>query len=117
MPEDENDIEKLLGDYQAIQEQMKSFASLLDQLQSQKEEIEKAKEEVTNSTGKVYISVGGVLVETTKEKSLSDLSSKAELTELRISTTTKQYNELKSKEKQLSEKITQLYKQGGGESE
>ncbi|MGC8676183.1 MAG: prefoldin subunit [Candidatus Micrarchaeia archaeon] len=109
----ENELEKLLEDYQNLQQQMQSFASLLNQLQGQKEEINRAKEEVTSATGKVYFSVGGVMVETTKDKALDDLNNRSELVELRISTTTKQYNELKTKEKQLSDKITQLYKSQG----
>jgi len=107
---EENDLEKLLSEYQAVQEQLHTFAAALDQLQNQKEEIERAKQEINAATGKVYISVGGVIVETTKEKALADLNERAEMTSLRISTTTKQYNELKNKEQQLGSKLTQLYK-------
>ncbi len=116
MVDNEEELEKLLGEYQELQEQIKSFASLLDQLQNQKDEIARAKEEISNATGKIYISVGGVLVETTKDKALSELSNNAEITELRINTTTKQYNELKAREKQLSDKITSLYKASGAEA-
>ncbi|MEM3181258.1 MAG: prefoldin subunit [Candidatus Micrarchaeaceae archaeon] len=111
----EEDVEKLLSDYQTLQEQLRSYAALLDQLQSQKDDIARAKEEVNSSTGKIYLSVGGIMVETTKDKATSDLNSRAEMTELRISTTTKQYNELKAKEKQISDKIIQLYKAQGAQ--
>jgi len=107
---EESDLEKLLSEYQAVQEQLRTFAAALDQLQNQKEEIERAKQEINAAAGKVYISVGGVIVETTKEKALADLNERAEMTSLRISTTTKQYNELKNKEQQLGSKLTQLYK-------
>ncbi len=108
-PNLENDVEKLVEEYQAVQEQLRSFAALLDQLQNQKEEVERAKQEVQASNGKIYLSVGGVMVETTKEKALGDLDNRAEMLRLRISTSTKQYNELKEKEKQLGEKLSQLY--------
>lgn len=111
----EEEIEKLLENYQAVQDQLKSYALLLDQLQSQKEEIKQAKEEVSNSTGKIYVSIGGVLVETTKEKALADLDNKASMNELRITTATQQYNSLKAKEKELSEEIAEIYKQLKGQ--
>lgn len=110
----EQDIEKMVKDYQIIQEQLRVYAIQLDQLKNQKVELERAGEEVTKSTGKVYISVGGVIVETTKEKAEADIKDRSELSDSRIQSITKQYNDLKSKERQLNEKITQLYKSGQG---
>ncbi len=107
----EEALEKLLEEYQIVQEQLKAYASLIDQLQTQKEEMERAKQEIQNSNGKVYLSVGGIIVETTKEKALEDLNNRSEMNNLRLSTTSKQYNELKNKEKEISSKITELYKQ------
>ena len=97
-----------------LQEQMRSATLQLDQLQIQKAELEKAKDEVGGASGKVYITVGSVIVETNKDKALSDIKEKAELTEVRIGSLTKQLNDLKTKEKTLGEKITQLYKQSQG---
>ena len=106
----ESEAEKLVRDYQITQEQLRGAAMQLDQLQNQRAELEKAKEEVGGSTGKVYITVGGVIVETTKDKALKDIKDKAELTEVRVTSMTKQFNEIKTREKQLGEKITQMYK-------
>jgi len=109
----EQDVEKMVRDYQMVEEQLRIFAIQLEQLKAQKSEFERANDEVGNSTGKVYMSVGGVIVETTKDKAIADLKDKSELSETRIQSITKQFNELKSREKQLSEKITELYKAQG----
>ncbi len=110
----EQDIEKMVKDYQMIQEQLRVHAIQLDQLKNQKAELERAKEEIEKSTGKVYISVGGVIVETSKSKASEDVKDRSELSETRIQSITKQYNDLKAREKQLNEKITQIYKSSQG---
>ena len=111
----ENELEKLLKDYQILQEQLRSIAMQLEQFQAQKMESERAKEELDKSTGKVYLSVGGVIVETTKEKALSDISDRHSLLETRLTSYNKQYTDLRNKEKTLNEKITKIYKQGQGQ--
>ena len=65
----------------------------------------------------MYISVGGVIVETTKDKAIVDLKDRTELSDTRITSVTKQFNDLKSKEKQLSERITEIYKSAQGKSQ
>lgn len=113
-PPNEQEVEKMLRDYQMLQEQLRVYAIQLDQLKATKAEIEKANQEVNGAAGKLYISVGGVIVETTKEKALADLKDRAELSETRITSLTKQYNEMKTKEKALNEKLTQIYKSSQG---
>ena len=110
----EQEAEKLVRDYQMAQEQLRAAALQLDQFQNQKMELERANTEITNATGKIYITVGGVIVETEKGKALSDIKEKQELTEVRITSISKQYNDLKAREKQLGEKLTQMYKQSQG---
>ncbi|MDE1874141.1 MAG: prefoldin subunit [Candidatus Micrarchaeota archaeon] len=112
----ENDAEKAVRDYQTVQEQLRSATLQFDQLQVQKAELAKAKDEVSGSSGKVYITMGGVIVETTKDKALADIKDKSELADVRIGSLTKQLNDLRAKEKQLGEKLTQLYKQSQGPS-
>ena len=115
--QNEQEAERLLRDYQMLQEQLRVYAIQLEQLRAQKAEFERANEEVNVASGKVYISVGGLIVETTKEKALADLKDRSELSETRITSITKQFNEMKTREKQLSDKITEIYKaaQGGGQ--
>lgn len=112
MPDQQNqqELEKMVKEYQMIQEQLRVYSIQLEQLKAQKSELEKAAEEVENSTGKVYLSVGGVIVESTKGKASADLKDRTELSDTRISSITKQFNDTKSKEKLLSEKITSMYK-------
>ena len=112
----EGEAEKTVRDYQMVQEQLRGTMMQLDQLRAQKAELERAKDEVSGSAGKVYITVGGVIVETSKDKALADIKEKSELAEVRIGSMTKQLNELKSREKQLGDKITQMYKQSQGSS-
>ena len=104
----------MLKDYQMVQEQLRMYAIQLDQLRNQKAELERANEEVSKAMGKVYISVGGVIVETTKDKAQVDIKDRTELSETRIQSMTKQFNDLKAQEKQLNEKITQIYRAGQG---
>ena len=108
----EQEIEKMVRDYQMAQEQLRNSALQLDQLQGAKADLDRAKTEVEKAEGKVYLTVGGVIVETTKEKALSEITERSELTDVRIQSATKQLNELKTREKQLGEKLTNLYQQG-----
>lgn len=113
-PGAQEEAEQAVRDYQMVQEQMRAAAVQLNQFQSQKAELEKAKDEVSAAAGKVYITMGGVIVETSKEKALADIKERSELADVRIGSLTKQYNELKAKEKQLGDKLTQMYKQAQG---
>ncbi len=109
----EGEIEKALKDYQILQEQLRASALQTEQLQLQKTELEGARAEIEKATGKVYITIGGVIVETSKEGASKEIASKAELVALRLQTANKQYSELREKEKQLREKISQLSNAAG----
>lgn len=106
----EQEVEKMLREYQQVQEQLRVYVIQLEQLKAQKAEFERANEEVGKATGKVYMSVGGVIVETTKQKALDDLKDRSELSSTRITSMTKQYDQLRAREKQLNEQITAIYK-------
>lgn len=102
------DVEKMIRDYQMIQEQIRSYSIQVEQLSLQKSELETAKEEVEKSTGKVYVTVGGVIVETKKDVALKNIDDRSESSVVRLQSANKQLNELRTKEKNLREKITQL---------
>lgn len=108
------EAEKTVREYQMVQEQLRSASMQLEQLQAQKAELEKAQEELSGATGKVYITVGGVIVETTKQKAIEDIKGRSEVNGVRLASMTKQRGELKAKDKQLGEKLTQMYKRGQG---
>ncbi len=114
-PADIENVEKLLKDYQIMQEQLRNVAMQLEQMQAQKIEMERAKEELEKANGKVYRSVGNVIIESSKEKALLDVTDKHSLTSARIQSLNKQFNDMKTKEKQLNEKLTQIYKGGQGQ--
>ena len=118
MPEqNQQELEKLARDFQILQEQLRNMGMQIEQLKLQKADLDRAMEELDKATGKVYYSVGGIIVETDKEKAKTDVKDRSELTDTRIKSATKQMDDLKAREKQLSEKITQLYKQDQGQSE
>lgn len=108
---DPQELEKLAKEYQSMQEQLRVVTMQLDQLRNQQLDIERAQTEIEKSDGRLFISVGGVMVETTKAKATTDLKDRKELADTRLQSINKQYNDLKAKEKQLGEKIAQLYKQ------
>jgi chaperonin cofactor prefoldin len=110
-PTGQNEIEDLLREYQNLQNQLKGAAMQMDQFQVQKSDAEIAHQEVEKSTGKVYITVGGIMVETTKEEALKNISEKSEVIGIRLQNTTKMYKELQEKEKRLREQLTKLSEQ------
>ncbi|MDE1846539.1 MAG: prefoldin subunit [Candidatus Micrarchaeota archaeon] len=102
------EVEKMIRDYQMVQEQMRNFQIQVEQLQMQSNELQTAKEEVGKATGKVYVAIGGVIVETSKETALKNIDEKSETSTVRLQSANKQLNELRAREKQLREKITQM---------
>ncbi len=108
----ESEIEKAVKDYQIVQEQLRAAALQVEQFQLQKSELEGAKAEVEKSTGKVYITIGGVIIETSREKAIKEIAEKAELVALRLQTANKQYADYREREKQLRDKLSQLSNSG-----
>lgn len=111
-PKEPEDVNRLLREYQMLQEQLRAFALQTEQLQVQKSELITAREEVSGAKGRVYITVGGVIVETDKPTALKNIEERSETLEVRLQSATKQYNELKNKEKQLRDQLTQMSNQG-----
>ena len=109
----QNDIEKMAKDYQLAQEQLRIVTLQLEQLKAQSAELDGAKEQLDKATGKTYTTIGGIMVETDRAKALADVADRAELTKARIQSINKQYVDIKSREKELGEKITEIYKAQG----
>ena len=111
MPEQPNtgqDAEKLLKDYQLLQEQIRIAAMQIDQLKLQQGELATAEAEVNKATGKVYVTIGGIIVESDKEAALKNIAERKENNDIRLQSMTKQLTELRTREKQLRDKISQL---------
>ncbi len=102
------DIERILRDYQNVQQQLRTAMLQTEQLNARKIELSTAADEVKKATGKVYFTIGGITVETTKDKAAADISEKTETVDIRLHSLEKQINELKLKEKQLRDEINKL---------
>jgi prefoldin beta subunit len=105
-------IENIVKEYQVLQNGMRSMAMQLDQMQLQKADLDTAITEIEKSEGKVYLTVGGVLVETSKDDALKSTRERADLVGVRLQGISKQYNEMKEKEKKIREEITRASEQG-----
>ncbi|MGC8662302.1 MAG: prefoldin subunit [Candidatus Micrarchaeia archaeon] len=109
--ENQNNLENIVKEYQLIGEQIRAYSIQLQDFQLQKTEAEAAREEVSKANGKVYFTIGGVIVETDKEKAITNLKEKSESLGLKIQMLNKQLTTLKSKEKALNEKLSSFKKQ------
>ena len=109
--ESQDDIEKMIKDYQILEEQIREYSIQLQDLQLQKSEAETAKAEVEKAAGKIYLTIGGVIVETDKEKALANLKEKSENLDMKIQMVNKQLSSLKSKEKVIKDKLSSLQQQ------
>ena len=105
---EENNLEKLTLDYQKVEEQLQALSMQREQFTAQKDELSHAKEQIEGSSGKVYSSVGGAIVEATKEAALEDINEKSELTDMRLTMLKKQIDELKKREQELREKVMSM---------
>ena len=83
---EENNLEKLTLDYQKVEEQLQALSMQKEQFTAQRDELNNAKEQIESATGKIYSSVGGVIIEATKEGALEDINEKSELTTWRSTT-------------------------------
>jgi len=109
----EEELEKLVKEYQLLEEQIRGFTLQLQEMQLQKSEAENARSEVEKATGKIYLTIGGVIVETDKEKALSNLKEKSESLELRIQMINKQLSSLKSREEAIKRSSPACSNNGG----
>ena len=109
--QNESEIEGMIKDYQVVQAQMRNLAMQVDQYQAQRSEVDSAKTELDKAEGKIYVTIGGIMVETDKASAIKNVQEKIELLEIRLQASTKQYNELKAREKALREKLTAISKQ------
>jgi prefoldin beta subunit len=104
----ESDIERLIKEYQGIQSGLRSATMQTDQLKGQRMELDTAKEEVEKATEDVYITVGGVIVKTTKEAAMKSIAERLELLDMRIKASSRQLDDLKGREKDLREQLTEM---------
>ncbi|MCL5092946.1 MAG: prefoldin subunit [Candidatus Marsarchaeota archaeon] len=103
-------LEKLTMNYQKMQEQLQNIAMQKQQYEAQKQEYKQAEEEIGKASGKVYSTIGGVIIETTKEEALSTIKEKKEFVEMRLNLISKQGDELSKKEAEMRAQINEAIK-------
>lgn len=103
---DRNELERMTKEYQMLQDQLQSLAMQKEQFSAMKEDYKQAREEIEKTTGKIYLTVGGAMVDVTKDAALKDIKDRQESTEMRLGIATKQYDELSKKEQTLRSGIT-----------
>ena len=107
---EKEEVEKLTKEYQNIQMQIQNLTFQKMQFNQQKEEYKEAEKELQVSSGRVYSEIGGLIVETTKEKALKDLGDKMESVEMRLNIILKQYNEVNKREQSIRQTLTEEFK-------
>lgn len=107
---EKEEIEKLTKEYQNIQMQIQNLTFQKMQFNQQKEGYKEAEKELQVSSGRVYLEIGGLIVETTKEKALEDLKDKMESAEMRLGIILKQYNEVNKREQSIRQTLTEEFK-------
>lgn len=104
-----NEIEKLSKEYQDVQEKLQALEFQKLQFDAQKQEYDNTENEIINATQKIYMIIGGVMIETTKEKAEENLKEKKESISLRLSIIAKQQETTIQKEKELREELTKIF--------
>jgi len=96
--------EEKMQQLQMIEQNMQQTLSQKQQFQMQLMEIDSALKEIKD-TEKAYKIVGNLMVSSSKEDLEKDLTSKKEMTEIRVKTFEKQENSLKEKAEGLRKEV------------
>ena len=104
MAEISKESEKKLGQLQMVEQSMQSLLMQKQQFQLQQVEIESALKELEN-VDEAYKIVGGIMVLSKKADLKDDLTSKKEVTELRIKNVEKQEAQLRDKATKLQTEV------------
>lgn len=98
---DKEQLEKLSREYQELQMQLQSLALQKMQFTEQKDEYTQAQKHLESSSGRVYMETGGLIVETSKESAMKELSDKLDSVVMRLGIVGKQYDEAVRKEQAM----------------
>lgn len=103
-------LDKLTAEYQALQEQIQSLSVQKAQFGGQKEELKEAASELEKAKGRIYSSIGGVIIEATKDDAQKSIKEKQESIEMRLNIINRQYDEAIKREKSLRSEIENMLK-------
>jgi len=112
MPEVSKEVEQQIAEFQNLQNQLQMTLLQKQGVQAQLDEISEASEELKKSKGAVYLSVGTLLIASTRENAEKSLSEKRELLSVRLNVLGRQEEKLKERLRELREKIESAM--GGG---
>ncbi|MCL4411298.1 MAG: prefoldin subunit [Candidatus Marsarchaeota archaeon] len=107
---DQDQVERLTINYQRLQDQLQSLNMQKEQMQSQKEEYKIAEEELSKASGRVYVSVGGAIIESTKEEAIKNVKDKQEFIAMRLTIIEKQIEESSRREAEMKKQINDILK-------
>ncbi len=101
----DKELKAMLGEYQALQNQLQVVAVQRSQARLQIDEMIGALEQLKTSTGAVYRAAGNLLLASTKEEAEKDLADKKETLEVRAGVLGKQEEKLRTRLNELRSKI------------
>jgi len=90
--------QELLGQIQMYENQERQLSFLVEELKEAQKHLEKADKEI-------YLTIGSVMIQTTKKEALSELTDKIELYSTRLESLKKYKEQLKQKVEELKKNI------------
>ena len=99
------DTQEKITQLQLFEQNLHSFLTQKRNFQSQMLEIENALKEIETSKEKVYKIVGGVMLESTKEKLEKDLKERKEVLDLRMNSIDKQEKSVKERAEKIQKEV------------
>ncbi len=108
-------VQNQLAQYQQVQQQIQSLSMQKNQMESMKKESEMALEELEklSDDAVVYKAIGNLQIQSSKEKTVSELKEKLETLGLRLQSLSRQEERIVKRFQQLEEQLKQSMGQQG----
>ena len=106
----ENSEEKIM-ELQLLEQNMNNLLLQKQSIQSQLIEVDNALEELGKNPKQTFKIIGGIMVETTKQKLETDLNEKKEILEIKIKNFDKQEDRLKEKVQIMQSQLLEAMKE------
>ncbi len=116
-PKADPELERTLIEYENLERQLQVIVLQKHQLQLQVNEINLAQEELKKVRGDVYKAIGAIMVKSSADDAQKDLVERKQLSDMRLSTITKQEEKLRGSiavsQKKLQDKMKFMGPMGG----
>lgn len=93
---DTEDLNRSLMEYENLEKQLEVILIQKHQMEIQKNEIKHALDALKTATGEVYRNVGSIVLHTTKDHAVNDLTERNELLEVKLNAISKQEEKLRA---------------------